>query len=187
MINHLKWNIQIKNLTLSDGIFHQWQKDKHKAGHWPNINSFCVRDFWHISVESLSPCRNCQKCQNTARDTSRSWVNLFTSLKTTSGFKCHFRFHFRFKLCLDPEWSPGDNDTEVWRDEHVSEIIRNASSENQKSFQTTEWTCWEFTWAFRSDKEFRKCESWKRNFFIYTDLSFFVPFDSQLNGNFKMI
>ena len=94
MINHLKWNIQIKNLTLSDGIFHQWQKDKHKAGYWPNINGFCVRDFWHISVESLSPCRNSQKRQNTARDTSRSWVNLFTSLKTISGFKCHFRFNW---------------------------------------------------------------------------------------------
>ena len=77
---------------LSDGIFYQRQKDKNETGHRPNINGFCVRDFRHISVESLSPCRNCQKCQNTACDTSRSWVDLFTSLKTTSGFNSHFRF-----------------------------------------------------------------------------------------------
>lgn len=83
---------------LSDGVFHQRQKDKHETGHGPNINSFCVRDFRHISIESLSPCRNGQKCQNTACDTSRSWVDLFTSLKTlpvwltTSGLSNYFRF-----------------------------------------------------------------------------------------------
>ena len=77
---------------LSDGIFYQRQKDKNETGHWPDINGFCVRDFRHISVESLSPCRNSQKCQNTACDTSRSWVDLFTSLKTTSGLSNYFRF-----------------------------------------------------------------------------------------------
>ena len=77
---------------LSDWVFYQRQKDKHETGHWPDINGFCVRDFRHISIESLSPCRNSQKCQNTACDTSRSWVDLFTSLKTTSDSNSYFRF-----------------------------------------------------------------------------------------------